>query len=219
MKVIALISGIVFLTGCSSIRNSPKYQLGNGNYDYKQPGKPYQKVTVYIKEDTVNIFTEEKPETPISTDNSQDQIFLKRSFDVDVMTVGFKYRPSSSALPRQLTTDFNGNAFIGYRFDKFKITVKKTPVGLIKRHSHKGITFGIFSGLGSTAISPWTTNNQTGDEYNGFVLSRGFAVMLGLNTLTVGLGTGWDYLTDRDKNIWIYQNTPWYGLTLGLNLN
>lgn len=34
-----------------------------------------------------------------------------------------------------------------------------------------------------------------------------------------GVGVGWDYLTDRDKGIWIYQNKPWYGLTVGLNLN
>jgi hypothetical protein len=57
------------------------------------------------------------------------------------------------------------------------------------------------------------------EEYNGMVLTRGLAFMVGINTLTVGLGVGWDYLTDRDKDIWIYQNKPWYGLTLGLNLN
>jgi hypothetical protein len=32
--------------------------------------------------------------------------------------------------------------------------------------------------------------------------------MFGLNNLTVGAGVGWDSLTDRDKNIWIYQNKP-----------
>ena len=59
----------------------------------------------------------------------------------------------------------------------------------------------------------------TADEYDGLVLSRGFALMFGLKTLTVGFGIGWDSLTDRDKDIWIYQNKAWYGLTLGLNLN
>jgi hypothetical protein len=43
--------------------------------------------------------------------------------------------------------------------------------------------------------------------------------MLGVNNLTVGLGVGWDALTDRDKDIWTYQNKPWFGLTVGLNLN
>jgi hypothetical protein len=78
---------------------------------------------------------------------------------------------------------------------------------------------GVFGGLGSTSITPWTTNNAITEEYNGLVLSRGFALMLGVNDLTVGLGVGWDYLTDRDKNVWIYQNRSWYGLSIGLNLN
>lgn len=84
---------------------------------------------------------------------------------------------------------------------------------------HRGITAGIFAGIGSTAVTPWTTSNLITDEYNGFIVSRGLAVMIGVNELTVGIGVGWDYLTDRDKDIWIYQNKPWYGLTVGLNLN
>lgn len=135
------------------------------------------------------------------------------------MTVPFKYRPGNSSLPRQLTTDFNGNAFIGYRLDRFRVRISETPVGLKKRFYHRGITFGAFGGIGSTSINPATTKNQTADEYNAFILTRGLAVMLGVNNLTVGLGVGVDYITDRDKTIWIYQNKPWYGLTVGLNLN
>lgn len=43
--------------------------------------------------------------------------------------------------------------------------------------------------------------------------------MMGYKSLTVGLGVGWDNLLDRDKDIWVYQSKPWYGLTLSLNLN
>jgi len=135
------------------------------------------------------------------------------------MTVGFKYRPITQNLPRQLTTDFNGNVFFGYRIDRFRVHYEKTPVGIQKNRNHRGITAGVFGGIGSTTISPWTTGNLGTDEYNGLVLSRGIATMVGINNLTVGVGIGWDYLTDRDKSIWIYQNRPWYGLTIGLNLN
>ena len=90
---------------------------------------------------------------------------------------------------------------------------------MIKELKHSAITVGGFGGLGSAFISPWTTNYRTTDEYDGLVLSRGLAFMVGINSLTVGLGVGWDYLTDRDKDIWIYQNKPWYGITLGLNIN
>src|SRR6185436_17899807 len=107
----------------------------------------------------------------------------------------------------------------GYRLDRFRVRTIETPAGRRKKIQHKAVTIGAFGGLGSTSISPWTTNQATTDEYNGLVLCRGIALMFGINSLTVGIGVGKDYLTDRDKDIWIYQNKPWYGLTLSVNIN
>jgi hypothetical protein len=109
--------------------------------------------------------------------------------------------------------------YFGYRIDRFKVHFKNTPFGTKREINHSALTFGAFTGMGAASINPWTTNYRTTDEYDGLVLTRGIAIMLGVNSLTVGIGAGWDYLTDRDKEIWIYQNKPWYGLTLGLNLN
>lgn len=207
------------MQACSSIRDSPKYQLSDDKYYYRENGNKYRQAWIYVTDDSISIRSVRNPELSIKSNRKDIQFFLKRSFDVDVMSVGFKYRPSTKNLPRQLTTDFNGNVFLGYRLDRFKILYKQTPVGVKQIHKHRGITGGLFGGIGSTSITPWTTNNQTTDEYNGLILTRGIAIMVGVNNLTVGLGIGWDYLTDRDKTIWIYQNKPWYGLTLGLNLN
>jgi hypothetical protein len=209
----------LLMCSCGTLRNSPKYQLGDDVYDYRQKGTRYEKTWVYIAEDSIRVLSFKDPDKIIFRQPGTDQFFLKRSFDIDVMTLGFKYRPSTVNLPRQLNTDFNGNVYLGYRLDRFKVRNEKTPFGLRSKFSHRGITAGVFGGLGSTAISPWTTNNLSLDEYNGFILSRGLAVMVGFNNYTVGLGVGWDYLTDRDKKIWIYQNKPWFGLTIGLNLN
>lgn len=207
------------ILGCGTVRNSPRYELGDDYYEFWQKGGKYIKAFAYVEDDTIRIFADDDLKTPIPYNPKQDQFFLKRSFDVDVMTVGFKYRPGMLKLPRQLNTDFNGNVFLGYRLDRFRIRSNETPVGLRKSFQHGGLTVGGFFGIGSSAITPWTTNNLTTDEYNGFILSKGLALMIGLNTLTVGVGVGWDTLTDRDKDIWIYQNKPWYGLTVGLNLN
>jgi hypothetical protein len=135
------------------------------------------------------------------------------------MTVPFKYRTGSYQLPRQLTTDFNGNVFVGYRIDRFTLQYKKTPFGTRLQKGHHALTAGGFFGIGTTAVTPWTTYYRITDEYYGLIVSRGFAIMFGLNSLTFGAGLGWDRLTDRDKNIWIYQDKPWYGVTFGLNLN
>ena len=64
------------------------------------------------------------------------------------------------------------------------------PVGFRKHFYHRGITFGFFGGLGSTSVTPWTTSNQTVQEYNALILSRGLAIMVGVNNLTVGAGAG-----------------------------
>jgi hypothetical protein len=205
-------------THCTSLKNLHKYEMSDGVYSFRQTGSTYQTVQVHIKEDSIYIISKHKNE-PIVPLPTEHQIFLRGGVDIDIMTIPFKYRPAKPTLPRQLTTDFNGCGFIGFRYDRFTKHITQTPIGLVKANHHRAITMGAFGGIGATAITPWTTGNKITDEYSGLVLSRGIAAMVGVNNLTVGLGVGWDYLTDRDKHLWIYQNKPWYGLTVGLNIN
>jgi len=202
---------------CSSLK--AKYGLTNGSYDFKQPGEAYRKVELFNdSNDSIRVFEQSKP----ATYNIKSPLYFRQqTLDVDALIVPFKFRPGSSYLPRQLTTDFNGNIYVGYRVDRFKLTYSKTPLGdLQKQVKHVGFGGGIFGGLGSTAVTPWTTTDPLfQDEYNGLVLSHGLALLMGVKNLTFGVGVGWDFLTDRDKDIWIYQNKPWYGLTVGLNVN
>lgn len=211
-KLLGLLS-LISLAGCAGLS---KYQLKNDYYDFHQPGQPSTKVFVRVKEDSIEV-TKLNESTEVV--RGQDEYFIKKSFDIDAMTVPFKYRPSSMGFPRQLNSSFNGNLYIGYRVDRFWLDYKNTPAGMVKEIKHSAITVGGFGGIGTAFISPWSTNYRTTDEYDGVVLTRGLAFMVGINSLTVGLGVGWDYLTDRDKDIWIYQNKAWYGLTLGLNIN
>ena len=68
-------------------------------------------------------------------------------------------------------------------------------------------------------MNPWVTENNISIEYDGVVWSKGLAGILAIDNFTIGLGLGWDYLTDANKKYWIYQNMPWLGLAFGLNLN
>lgn len=154
---------------------------------------------------------------PISVGSGQT--FVKPSFDIDVLVVVFKYRPGLASIPSQLTTDFNGNLFLGYRRDWYTVVDSRTPFGRTRKIRQKALSIGGFAGIGTTFVSPWTTNQQTTDEYNGFIFTKGLSAMLGVKALTVGIGVGWDNLVDRDTDIWVYQFKPWYGLTLSLNLN
>lgn len=218
-KIQVIILSSLLISACSSIRNSPKYQLADDYYHFRQKGSRYQKAYVHIQDDSLRVVSARDGDSPIVSKPNSDQFFLKKSFDVDIITVGFKYRPETQGLPRQVNTDFNGNVFLGYRQDRFKVRYDQTPIGTNKSYHHRAMTVGVFAGMGSSAVTPWTTNNQITDEYDGLVLTKGLAMMFGVNSLTVGFGIGWDRLTDRDKDKWIYQNKAWYGLTIGLNIN
>lgn len=219
LRFFSLAAMVTAIVGCSATKDAPKYELSDGRYLYRQPGEKFQKAWAYVDEDSVSLFVDEQGKKPITPVILRDEIFLKRTFDVDVVAIPFKGRPASVNLPRQMTTDFNGNIFLGYRIDRFRFIHKSSPVGWRRFYKHRALSVGAFGGLGTAAITPWTTNYQMNDEYTGFVLSRGIAAMAGVSNLTVGIGIGWDNLTDRDRTIWIYQNKPWYGLTIGLNLN
>lgn len=206
----------LLLSSCSYRSTLHKYELQDGDYKYREAGGPVEKVYVSVQEDTIIVY---KNGSPLPVKAGTDQLFRMGTFDFDVITVPFKYRPSAQGFPRQLTAEANGSIFVGWRIDRFKIVHRHAPSGVRKYQLHKGISFGTFGGLGAATIGPWTTNYRTQDEYAGFILTRGLAVLIGINSLTFGLGLGWDYLTDRDKAIWIYQNKPWMGITIGLNLN
>lgn len=216
---------ILFLSSCATLKETPRYQFADGEYLYRQKKDEYQ--AVYVdnqldeESDTLLLYPARRAYTPVFPQIAPavDQYFLKKSFHFNLLTIPFKFRPSIEGFPSQLNSSFNGALFFGYRIDKFRMHYTFTPAGLKNEVLHWGVSAGIFGGFGSTPVTPWTTSNRTMDEYNGFVLSRGVAIMGSINKLTVGLGIGTDYLTDRDKDIWIHQNKAWYGLTIGLNLN
>ncbi len=228
MKKPLIKAGLVFLgtallMSCAALDETARYEFVDDDYWYRQRGNKYQKVYVDadLESDVIELYpTMEEPDKQVpSVAENVDQYFIKRDLHLNILTIPFKLRPSVSGFPSQLNSTFNGELFLGYRMDKFRRHFKNTPAGIKDEFLHWGISGGLFAGLGSSPITPWTTNYQTMDEYNGLVLTRGFGVLGAINRLNVGFVIGWDFLTDRDKDIWIHQDRVWYGLGLGLNLN
>lgn len=146
--------------------------------------------------------------------------FNATTFDFDALAIPFKYRPETTSLPAQFTTSLNGAIFFGVRNDNYKIRYKKHILNYYRRTTrHYAISLGGFTGFGSTAMSPWVTNNNIVSEYEGVVWLKGVAVIMGIGNFTSGLSIGWDNLLDKNNSYWIYENKPWIGLVFGLNLN
>lgn len=227
--------GISF-TGCSMLNGTAKSELSDGVYQFKtENNKKARKIFLQVKADSLVIFPLEQGQSA-SADTARPLvleikergkearrdylIFRQPSFDVDVLTILFKYRPRQEGGPRQLNTDFNAAFYIGYRTDSYTLSYKPTPINTYTRNiNHLGFSAGLFTGLGSTMIAPWFTNDQVQIEYDGLIFINGVAANVGYNEFTFGLGVGFDYLMDSNRRYWVYQGKPWIGFTLGLNLN
>jgi hypothetical protein len=223
LKFISIFFTTLLLISCAGLQNQAKYQLVDGKYSIQWQDTKY---SAYIQNVSDSIIIHQ-PELnihnamPQYTNETQPVVgkISKTSVDVDIMTSVFKIRPNTTNLPAQMNSNLNGNLYFGLRNDIYSIKYKNNPLYKYQRIvNHIGFGGGVFVGLGNTAINASTAPNQP-FEYDGIVFQNGIAGLFAINKLTVGLSVGKDRLFDKSLNSWEYQNSVWYGLMLGLNLN
>lgn len=226
---------LCLLCSCRVLTESPKYAFSEGFYKSRLYHKKQKKIYVVPSGDSIRIYSEKSikkgfvdttkkikivfpPNTkPLQFEN---YYFKKNSFDLDFLSILFKYRPSVKKFPSQLNTTFNGAAYFGHRTDVYRLSYKKTPLEEFKKTTtHYGYSMGAFTGLGSARIDQSVTLNAIDYEYDGVVNTTGIAAIVGINNFTLGLTAGIDFLLDKNKNRWVNQKKPWAGLSIGLNIN
>jgi hypothetical protein len=222
------------MTGCSVIRPTPKTALVDGLYTQKKDGH-LRKVYVDIEDDVLRVHRTQLMGGQLKIDSlstgdfyperikegaSEKSFLSKQSFDVDFLTMPLKYRFARLDVPAQLNTNLNGAVYFGYRIDKYVVSYKPDFLRRSLRNiTHYGFSFGVFNGLGSTAMTPTNTFNKISQEYDGVVWNKGLAGIFALNNFTLGISLGIDNLLDKNKKVWIYESKPWVGIAFGLNLN
>jgi hypothetical protein len=176
---------------------------------YRQPLKPKAAATA-----------EPAPPLRYGLRHGQHVVLLRREFDFDIFTLPFKVRPGREGVPAQLNTNFNAALYFGRRLDFFHLNRHRAPSGrtapLIRT---VGLGYGLFTGLGSSAISADLTRGHATTDYEGFVLHSGAAVIYDARVFNVGAAVGVDRLLGADADYWLYQRQLWFGLLFGLNLN
>ncbi len=215
----------LLLSGCRSFSENAKFGLNSGYYTASTKNKIKHRAYVYVQEDTLNAFSADSliipfPETVPVQKAPPVYHFQEYSFDLDVLAIPFKYRPTAGEVPRQLSTQFNGAFYTGLRTDRFTVHYHPTPLGIANRDiTHFGFSVGYFTGVGAEPVNPLVTGHNFADEYDGVVWLNGVGAFIGINDFTFGVGVGIDYLLDSNRKIWVYQGRPWTGLAVGLNIN
>lgn len=140
--------------------------------------------------------------------------------DVDFFTLPFKIRPAQATLPSQLNSNFNAAMYVGRRIDLFNYGWKPVTPGFdVRELRSRGFGYGLFAGIGSALINDLVTRTPIGIEYEGVILDAGIAAIYDARIFNLGLAIGVDYLADPNRQRWVYQQRPWFGVLFGLNLN
>lgn len=220
----------VSLHSCSTLEKSSSHGFESGYYKLNKKEKS-EKVYVDVNEETLKIYSVshqnivDEELTLFPQKESENMNFnivklSKKSLDIDITSTLLKYRTNNKDHRDELTSDFNLAIYAGPRFDQFKISNKTDALG--KKYlkvSNKAVDFGIFAGIGTTIVSPYSTSDRFDGEYNGMCMQIGLAGFIESNAASFGISYGYDYLLNRDKKIWIYQNQPWIGFIVGIALN
>lgn len=225
-----ILAVIALFTSCSTFEKASFHGFNSGFYKFESD-RQTKMVYTDVMEERIDVYNESERKIEkevflsiplINSDSFQTSPinFHKQSFDIDITTILLKYRPSVYGLPQQLNTDMNISLYAGWRHDNYKIITIKDPLNKsYLKISNFGYDFGIFAGPGTTAINSFTTNNMTENDYSGIIFQTGFAGFLESNIASFGVAVGFDYLLNRDREIWIYNNKPWVGFIVGIALN
>lgn len=225
-KYSILIVLCVLAFSCKSIHEIE--MLPSGNFFISPPirQKLFGERTAAYKEvvakqdDSLILFTTVPPKgaTSVTLDSlaAQRVRLQQKSFDIDIFTIPFKIRPSVNGFPEQLNPNFSAALYLGRRHDHFRI--EKDDMGVSKIYG-SGFGYGFFTGLGAVTMNPFVTESAIDYEYDGMVLMGGVAGIYDAKKFNIGIAVGVDYLVDKNKKAWLYQNKPWMGVLFGIDIN
>ncbi len=165
------------------------------------------------------LFVHYKPAANRLEDKSPWFRYQRTTFDVDLLTIPFKYRFRQAGRPEQINTTANVAVYAGIRYDigNYRATYFRQE----QRAELRSFSFGLggFAGVDATLVNSFSTNGRYTDDYEALGLTYGLAAIIGYKTVTSGLLVGFEQITDPNKVIWIYTRKPWLGISVGININ
>lgn len=141
------------------------------------------------------------------------------ALDIDLFTLPFKYRFKRADQPAQLDDKLNVGIYVGGRYDLGRYRT------VYFRHNQRSEISAFSVGLGGflcfapATVTSFSTLGRVQDDYQALGLNYGINTTFSFSNFSAGFAVGIETITDRNRTLWIYQNRPWLGITVGLNLN
>ena len=139
-KLLICVYAATLLYGCGVTGSSSKFSFNDGYYYSKLTGKKIKKYYVVTGSDSIKVYPPDIAKKIADTVNSisvlfpsnkepanfKTYTFLSNGFDLDVITILFKYRPPIKDFPAQFNSNFNGAFYTGYRIDQYNLNYDNT---------------------------------------------------------------------------------------------
>jgi hypothetical protein len=137
------IAVLLLLQSCQMMRQSSKHGFNEGYYKSRLLRKKVKTLYVVPDADSIRVYSRKKlskgavdtaealklafpaNEKPTTFEN---YLFRQNTFDADLQSILFKYRPARHPYPHQINTSFNGVIYLGYRTDMYHLRYRQTPL-------------------------------------------------------------------------------------------
>lgn len=235
-KLLPAVLVISLCASCGVVKESMTHGLVDGYYRHHPTAGPSQRVYLRVEADSITAYAVARTTAgrvidttvystyrlaPLEMASPRGaNTFVKHGWDLDLVYALLKYRPATAGVPPQLNTDLNGSLYAGYKTERYTLDRTRDPLG--RQHStvrNVGFDVGGFIGLGATAMNAFVTQDPIPLDYTGMVLTSGVGCFTSIGGLGFGITCGFDHLLDEYGDRWIYQDRPWLGLSIGVNLN
>lgn len=144
---------------------------------------------------------------------------------LQALSIPLRFRPKlrnaalADSFPQQVETGVNVGIALGW---KFTHNVYNSKQGVFGQTTNRyALSPGYFMGLGATDLKKSNTRGPTiVFERKAAVLTKGFYLMLGVNSINIGGAVGWDSVlgSSNERKGWLYQGKTWYGVIVAVDL-
>lgn len=126
-----------------------------------------------------------------------------------VTLIPFKFRPNVNVNGVKKGFDFSKDVQIGLSGGIKQRISKYNPFYL-------NVLFNI--GISSVTMDDYNTNNTLTSSVDIVALTKSFGLVLDFKKIQFGAFLGWDKVSDKNKNNWIYQGKTWWSIGFGYSI-
>lgn len=153
--------------------------------------------------------TQRRYSTGFFPTNNRHLWFTGTSITAGVTVIPFKIRPNIKVNDKNMGFEFSKDVQLGI------------SAGIKQRISNYRPYFvNVLYNIGFSGVTQdsYTTNGYVQDPVDVIALTHAIGLVLDYSKVQFGFFLGWDQVSDRNRNAWIYQGKPWYSIGLGYSI-